>query len=240
MAAIVTLITGADKGIGFAAAQALGSRGQTILIGARSEEKGKAAVAKLTSQSIQCEWVQIDVTNQESIDAAVKYVADHYGYLTTLVNNAGIALDAHRSLIDLPLTDIRKDFEVNFFGSIAVTKAFIPLLRNAAHAQIINVSSEMGSLGIISDKNSPFYRGHSIGYQSSKAALNAATITLAKELAPIRVNSVNPGYTHTDFGGGNSGGHSPSVGAEPIVSLASEPDSTQTSTFMGKDGPLPW
>ncbi|GAX05025.1 carbonyl reductase [Secundilactobacillus pentosiphilus] len=245
----LTLITGADKGIGFATAQALGKKGQHILIGARNPERGVKAVEQLKNDGIKADFIQLDVTDKAQIKAAAAKIKADYGYLSILINNAGIAMDHHQSASELSTDTIRQDFDVNYFGLIDVTQAMIPLLKAAQPAKIINVSSNMGSMGLASDPNSRFYKVNSLGYQSSKASVNFATIIFSKELADegITVNSVNPGWTATGFGGRPEDAPAPAgmqdvaTGAAQIIKMASLPmNDATTGTFTENAGKLPW
>jgi len=247
--AVITLITGADKGIGFETAQALGKKGQHVLIGARNQERGEKAVKQLKAAGIKADFVQLDVTKKEQIKAAAKQIQADYGYLSILINNAGIAMDHHEPASQLSTDTIRQDFDVNYFGLIDVTQAMIPLLKAGKPAKIINLSSNMGSMGLASDPNSRFYKVNSLGYQSSKAAVNFATIIFSKELAAdgITVNSVNPGWTATGFGGRPEdapkleGMQDVATGAAQVIKMASLPlDDITTGTFTENAGTLPW
>lgn len=247
--AVITLITGADKGIGFETAQALGKKGQHVLIGARNQERGEKAVKQLKAAGIKADFVQLDVTKKEQIKAAAKQIQADYGYLSILINNAGIAMDHHEPASQLSTDMIRQDFDVNYFGLIDVTQAMIPLLKAGKPAKIINLSSNMGSMGLASDPNSRFYKVNSLGYQSSKAAVNFATIIFSKELAAdgITVNSVNPGWTATGFGGRPEdapkleGMQDVATGAAQVIKMASLPlDDKTTGTFTENAGTLPW
>lgn len=236
-----TLITGADKGIGFETAKELGQRGQHILLGARNAQRGQAAIEKLRAAGVAADLILLDVTDQTTIDQAAQTIQDRWGYLTVLINNAGVALDHHEAPEKMPMAVIRADFDVNFFGAVAVAQAMIPLLRQGQPAKIINVSSNMGSLGLASDPKSRFYQANSLGYQSSKAALNMATISLSKALAPeITVNAVNPGYTATEFGGSWAGEQTVAEGAAKIVDLARNEAPRVTGQFVETAGRLPW
>lgn len=240
----ITLITGADQGIGYATAQALCAADQTVLVGARDQQRGEAAVAKLGPNA---HFIQLDVTKEDQVAQAAAKINTTFGHLDTLINNAGVALDAHQAADTLPLSTIRADFEVNFFALVSVTQAMIPLLRASQHGKLINVSSNMGSLGLASDPASPFYHASSLGYQSSKAAVNMATINFAKALAgdDIGVYAVNPGWTATGFGGRDVNSPAPSgmqsieTGAAQIVHLATT-DDTPTMSFTENAGSLPW
>lgn len=243
----ITLITGANKGIGFETAKALADAGHHVLIGARNADTGKAAAAAIVEAGGQADFVQLDVTNQQQIDDAASYIREHYGYLNVLINNAGMTADSHQPASTMPIDVMRQDFDVNFFGLVAVTQAMLPLLKAADGARIINLSSNMGSLGLASDPQSRFYAVNSLGYQASKAAVNFATISFSKELADdgITVNSVNPGWTATAFGGRRldqpvpDGMQSPAAGAAQVIKMALTDDPT-TGTFTETAGPLPW
>ncbi|MFL2028248.1 SDR family NAD(P)-dependent oxidoreductase [Loigolactobacillus zhaoyuanensis] len=247
--AVITLITGADKGIGFATAQALGKKGQQILVGARDQQRGEQAVARLKTAGVAATFIQLDVTDKAQIKAAVARIKVDYGYLSILINNAGIALGSHLPASQMSTDTMRQEFDVNFFGLVDVTQAMIPLLKAGQPAKIINVSSNMGSLGLASDPNSRFYKVSSLGYQATKASVDFATILLSKELVTegITVNSVNPGWTATNFGGRPSDAPKPAgmqdvvTGAAQIVKMASLPlDDPQTGTFTENEGTLPW
>lgn len=244
----LTLITGADKGIGFQTASALVQRGQHVLIGARSLAKATAAKDQIAKQGGKVDVVLLDVTDSATIEKAAHQVADQFRWLDTLINNAGIALDNHEPASKLSTDLMRREFDVNFFGAVQMIQAFLPLLRRSNQAQIINVSSNMGSLGLAADPKSRFYAVNSLGYQASKAALNFATISLAKELrsAGILVNSVNPGWTATEFGGRDLSQPTPQgmqtveKGAKQIIKLAADWDDTRNMTFTEDGGTLPW
>jgi NAD(P)-dependent dehydrogenase (short-subunit alcohol dehydrogenase family) len=249
----VALITGANKGIGFETARLLAAQGITVLIGARDEQRGEGAAAKLRAEGADAHVVKLDVTSAESAQEAARWIGEQYGRLDILVNNAGTATISRqrRAPSSVDLADMRAVFDVNVFGVIAVTNAMLPLLRRSGSARIVNVSSEVGSLGAMSDPAHPLAQmPASAQYPSSKAALNMITIAYANELrnTPVKVNAANPGYTATDFNG-NSGFRTAAEGAEPSVYLATLPDDGPTGTFWGytwdKDGTsgygvLPW
>ncbi|WDF83727.1 SDR family NAD(P)-dependent oxidoreductase [Lacticaseibacillus pabuli] len=244
---VLTLITGSDKGIGFETAKELAKAGQHVLIGARNQVRGESAVQAIREAGGQADFVQLDVTNADQVQAAAKQIQADYGHLNVLINNAGIAADAHQKPSELSIDLIQQDFAVNFFGLIRVTQAMVPLLRAGQPAKIINVTSNMGSFGLATDPNSRFYQVSSLGYQASKAAANFATVDFAKELADegITVNSVNPGWTATGFGGRDEskpaipGMQSVAEGAAQIIKLALSTDQT-TGTFTENAGKLPW
>ena len=156
------------------------------------------------------------------------------------MNNAGIIVDRHLPS-EVTLSSLRQTFDTNFFGAVAVTQAFLPLLKASAHGRIINVSSGLGSLTQHSDPDWPFYGINLLSYNASKSALNAFTVMLAKELkdASIQVNSADPGYTATDLNN-NSGHQTVAEGSEAIVALATAGKDGATGTYISREGTVPW
>ncbi len=236
----VALITGANKGIGLEIARQLGNNGLTVLIGARDAARGKAATQTLQEEGVDARFLLLDVTNQNIIESAAKTVEADFGRLDVLVNNAGVALEsAAASEADLEV--IRQTFETNFFGVVAVTQAFLPLIRQSEAGRIVNVSSGLGSLTEMSNPSYQYYAVNPFGYGASKSALNAFTVSLAKELGEttIKVNSADPGYTATDLNG-NSGHQTIPEGASAAVWLALLPEAGPTGGFFEDKGPLAW
>lgn len=236
----IALITGANKGIGLEIARQLGTQGITVLIGARDEKRGSVAAEKLQAENIDAHAVQLDVTNQQSIDAAAKYIESKFGKLDILVNNAGIFIDnAPPSQLDIEV--LRRTYETNFFGVFAVTKAMLPLLRKAQAGRIVNISSGLGSLTQNSDPNYEFASAKMLAYNSSKTALNALTVQFAHELkdTPIKVNSADPGYVATDINN-NNGTRTVQQGASTPVRLATLPADGPTGSFFDDNGVVPW
>jgi NAD(P)-dependent dehydrogenase (short-subunit alcohol dehydrogenase family) len=233
----IALITGANKGIGFETARQLASRGMTVLVGARNEKRGRQAEQALRDGGADAHAVQLDVTDATSVKRAAEWIEVQYGRLDVLVNNAGTASVARRGAppSQTSLDDMRAVYEINVFGVVTVTNAMLPLLRRAAAARIVNVSSEVGSIGSQSDPASPLGQmPASAQYPSSKAALNMLTAMYAKELrdTPIKVNAANPGYTATDFNN-HRGFRSAAEGAEPSVYLATLPDDGPSGILWG-------
>jgi NAD(P)-dependent dehydrogenase (short-subunit alcohol dehydrogenase family) len=237
MTAQIALITGANKGIGFETARQLGSRGMTVLVGARDEERGRAAERTLRDEGTDARFVQLDVTDAKSIQQAAEWIDAEYGRLDVLVNNAGTATVARRGSLPsgTSLDDMRAVYEINVFGVVAVTNAMLPLLRRAPAARIVNVSSEVGSISAQSDPASPLAQmPASAIYPSSKAALDMLTAMYAKELrdTPVKVNAANPGWTATDFND-HRGFRSAAEGAEPSVYLATLPADGPSGILWG-------
>jgi len=200
----IALITGANKGIGFETARQLAQAGIRVIIGARDSAKGEAAAAKLRADGLDVSALALDVTNGDSIAAAVATVSSAYGQLDILINNAGVLLDEKGiTTSQQTLQTWRQTFDTNLFGVIAVTQAFLPLLKKAVAGRIVNLSSILGSLTLHSDPKSPIY-GYAVpAYNASKSALNAWTVQLAVELkdTAVKVNAAHPGHVQTDMGG---------------------------------------
>ena len=236
----VALITGANKGIGLEIARQLGKAGLTVLVGARDAERGAAAAATLQGEGADARFLMLDVTDRNTIAAAAKAIAADFGRLDILVNNAGVALEA-AGASEADIEVVRRTFETNFFGAIAVTQALLPLLRQSAAGRIVNVSSGLGSLTEMSNPSNQYYAINPLGYIASKAALNAFTMSLAKDLreTAIKVNSADPGYTATDLNR-HSGTQTVSEGARAAVRLALLSEDGPTGGFFEDKGPLPW
>lgn len=196
------LITGANKGIGLEVAKILAQNGFYVYIGARSLENGTLAVEKLKADGFNTiEAIQLDVTNQESVNAARKTIGEKTQVLDVLVNNAGISGGFPQSALNAIIDQFKTVYATNVFGVVSVTQAFIDLLQKSSEPRIVNVSSAMASLALAADTTSPAYSNKLAVYQSSKTALNMYTVNLAYDLrdTPFKVNAVCPGYTKTDF-----------------------------------------
>ena len=240
----VVLITGANKGIGFEVARQLGRSGFTILLGARDAARGEAAAAKLRAEGSDVRPVIADLDRaSETATALAGQIQKEFGHLDVLINNAGAfdltGGDSPASTVSIDA--MKRTFATNFFGTVEFTQAFLPLLRAAESASIINVSSGLGSIGLNNDPASPFYAAKPLGYNASKAALNMFTVNLAWELRDtrVKVNSICPGFTATDLNN-NTGTQTIEEGAIAIVRFAQQPDGGLTGGFFHKDGTYPW
>lgn len=231
----IALVTGANKGIGYETVRQLKDRGILALVGARDEERGKTAAAELDAP-----FVQLDVTDPESIAAATKYIEDYHGALDILINNAGVA-EGFTVPSETSMGEMRRVFETNVFAVVAVTNAMLPLLRRSAAGRIVNVSSEVGSLSLAADRGNPIWELISPAYPASKTALNMVTLQYAKELidTPIKVNMVTPGYCATDLNG-QAGYRTAAQGAVISVRMALLPDDGPTGGFFNDEGTVTW
>ena len=237
----IALVTGANKGIGFEIARQLGQSGARVLVGARDRERGEQAVAALKAEDIDARYVRFDLTDPSAIEAAAADVYRQDGRLDILVNNAGISTPGDGPPGIANLDAVRRTFETNFFGTLAVTQAMLPLLRRSASGRIVNVSSGLGSLTHNGDPKSELSGVKLTGYNASKAALNMLTVQLAAELrqAGIKVNSADPGFTATDLNG-HRGHQTIPQGAAAAIRLALLPDDGPTGSFFSASGEEPW
>jgi NAD(P)-dependent dehydrogenase (short-subunit alcohol dehydrogenase family) len=238
----IALVTGATRGIGFETVRQLAKAGVHTLLAGRDRAKAVDAALRLQAEGLAVEAIALDVTDAASIATAADAVAKKHGHLDILVNNAGIALDdGSKPRSGQALQVWRDTFETNLFGVVAVTQAFLPLLRKSASARIVNVSSLLGSLALHSDPSAPLGSFAIPAYNVSKSALNAWTLQLAYELKDtnIKVNAVHPGYVKTDM---NKGGGDLEIveGAETSVAMALLGDDGPTATFQYRGEVLPW
>jgi NAD(P)-dependent dehydrogenase (short-subunit alcohol dehydrogenase family) len=224
-----TLITGANKGLGYETARRLVEAGHDVWMGARDEARGREAASTLGAR-----YVTLDVTEDASVAAAVDVV----GSLDVLVNNAGI-VGRRTPVTETTADDLRSVYETNVLGPLRVFQAFRGALERSSHPVVVNVSSGMGSITWTSDPERLESTIVALGYPSSKAALNMLTSQLAKAFPAMRINAVDPGYTATDFND-HRGTQTVEQGAEVIVRLAQIGPDGPTGTFSNAAGPVPW
>lgn len=236
------LVTGANKGIGLEVAQQLVGRNYFVFLACRDLRRGDASLQLLHGKGLpQAELLLMDVTDENSIANAFRTLQQKIPALDVLVNNAGILGSVPQDPSSMPLNNIRHVFETNFFGVIQVTQTFLPLLRKSASPRIVNVSSDLASLTRHQNPQWEYYKFRPAAYAPSKAAMNAYTVMLAKELAGtnFKVNAVNPGHTATDFN--NYRGHKkPHDAAQVIVRYATLDDDGPSGRFFSDEGETPW
>jgi len=226
----VTLITGANKGIGFETAKQLLRHGHTVYIGARDVERGEKAAAELGARS-----VRLDVTDDASVRTALATIGSAEGRLDVLVHNAGIlAGDA----VDGP-TALRA-FDTNAVGIVRVTEAALPWLRKSSNPTVVTVSSSAGSFWAVTNPDRPEFHLPLALYSASKAAATMLTVQYAKSQPGIKFNAVEPGTTATDMTAAFGIGRSPEESAKTVVRLATLGVNGPTGTFQDETGELPW
>ncbi|MEV6907338.1 SDR family NAD(P)-dependent oxidoreductase [Amycolatopsis sp. NPDC051071] len=231
-----TLITGANKGLGFETARRLVEAGHTVYVGSRDAERGRRAAEELGARAI-----HLDVTDDWSVGAAAKTIeAD--GGLDVLVNNAGIAPEWGDPVVgagDLTAELMRGTFETNVIGMVRVLHAFLPLLRRSAAPVVVNVSSGLASLSRVATPGTAAHAYPGVAYPASKAAVNMITVQYAKAFPDLRINAVEPGFTATGLNG-NSGRQTVEQGAEIIVRMAQVGADGPTGGYFDIEGVLPW
>ena len=198
----IALITGANRGLGLETSRQLGQRGVKVLIGARDLAKGEQAAETLRNEGIDAEAIQLDVSNAASITATITAIAKDYHRLDILVNNAAVLNDIGQQPSEVSEQTLRQNLDVNFIGPYLLTAGLAELLKTAPAGRILNMGTQVGSFGNLSDPESPIKEDICPAYQSSKIALNSITALFAKEFEPsnVKINSVCPGWVMTDMG----------------------------------------
>lgn len=239
----ITLVTGANKGIGFETARQLATLGHHVILAGRDEQRVKSAADVLKAEGLTVEPLVLDVTNATSIAAAHDHIKKTHGVLDVLVNNAGVMRDGTVRVDTAQVEDWRTTFDTNVFGIVALTTALIPLLRQSSAGRIVNVSSILGSAQLNGDANSPFgdYTMMCTAYNASKAAVNIYTAHLARALkdAGVKVNAAHPGWVKTDMGG-EAAPLTPDMGAKTLVQLANLPNDGPSGAYQHMGENLPW
>lgn len=246
---LIALVTGANTGVGYQIAKALANDNYLVFVGARNLQKGREAANSLGENAVA---IELDVTNQTTIDDAVAQLTEKFGKLDLLVNNAGIShagqprrtvqevVAANRPSV-ASLDEMRTVWETNVFGVVAVTQAFLPLLKKAEAPRIVNVSSGLGSLTLNMDPANPYRKAYDVVYGASKAAMNAVTVAFALELedSNIKISAVSPGFTATALNN-FEGTDTVEIGSQEPVRVALEKDGP-SGLFTGPNQQVyPW
>lgn len=223
------LVTGANKSIGFEVARQLAQKGVYVYLGSRKLENGIEAVNKLKSEGLRnVEAIQLDTTDDESVKNSCTEISKKTKTLDILINNAGVFGGYPQGALNATIDQFKTAYDVNVYGVVRVTQAFIDLLKKSSEPRIVNVSSSQGSITLHSNPSYKYYDYKAAVYLSSKSAMNMYTVVLAYELrdSAFKVNAVCPGYTKTDFNGHRGPGSVEDAGKR-IVKYA----------FIGNDGP---
>jgi NAD(P)-dependent dehydrogenase (short-subunit alcohol dehydrogenase family) len=241
----IALVTGANKGIGYEIAAGLGALGWSVGVGARDDQRRKAAVERLRAAGVDAFGVPLDVTDDASATAAAQLIEEQAGRLDVLVNNAAITGGMPQEPTRVDPATIRTVVETNVIGVIGVirvTNAMMPLLRRSSSPRIVNMSSSVGSLTRQSGTAAELTTGPvAVAYPPSKTFLNAVTLQYARELSGtnILINAGCPGYVATDLNGFR-GVRTPQQGAAIAIKLATLPDDGPTGQFFEDAGVVPW
>ncbi|MFE3767808.1 SDR family oxidoreductase [Streptomyces sp. NPDC059104] len=240
----IALVTGANKGIGYAIATGLGALGYRVAVGARDAGRLETAVEKLRAAGADAFSVPLDVTGEQSVADAAELIEREAGGLDVLVNNAGISGEMGPGWVQDPTTLapdlVRRVVETNVIGVIRVTNAMLPLLRRSSSPRIVNISSGVGSTTRQADPDIDL-GAVMAAYAPSKAFLNAVTVQYARQFADtsILINAACPGLCATDFTG-FFGNRTPEQGAATAIRLATLPDDGPSGAFFDDEGVVPW
>ena len=240
----IALVTGANKGIGFETAKQLAQKNIKVLLGARNETEGKKAEATLRDLSLDVTYVKLDISDSEDIATVTSYIESEYGVLDILVNNAAVFLDSEwfgNNVESVPMKTLRDTFDINYFGTVELTQALLPLIKKSDAGRIVNISSVSGSFGVHLDESHWLYQLKPYAYSASKTALNQFTVFLANALKEtnIKVNAANPGWVQTSIGS-DQAPLTPEEGAKTGVALALLDNNGPTGTFSQSGEPLLW
>jgi len=213
------VVTGANRGIGYEIARLLAVQNHEVIMTARDLRKGDEAISALKAEGLDPELRKLDVGSELSVQQFVQKMANDFGQLDGLVNNAGVFLDRSSSLEQVEMPIFRQTMEIDFFGPMLLIRGLLPLLRMSQDARVINLSSGLGALNGMSGGYSP--------YRISKTAINAMTAIFAAELAGdnVLVNAVCPGWVQTEMGG-TGATRTVEQGADTPVWMMSEDRST--------------
>jgi NAD(P)-dependent dehydrogenase (short-subunit alcohol dehydrogenase family) len=206
----IILVTGGNRGIGLEICRQLAKQGNTVLMASRNLTKAEEIIKKMKGEIIP---LKLDITQEEDIQEAFKFISDKFGKLDVLINNAGI-MSTTTSASEANISEVKKVMDTNFFATWNLTVQLLPMIKKSSDGRIINMSSIMGALNELTG-------GHA-GYRLSKTALNGLSIQLSNELSPeIKVYAVHPGWVKTEMGGPNAQ-LSVEQGADTAVWLATE------------------
>jgi NAD(P)-dependent dehydrogenase (short-subunit alcohol dehydrogenase family) len=229
------LITGANRGLGFALTTEAVERGHTVFAGVRSLEHPIESLSQLRSDfPDQVILLPLDVTDEATCLAASKRLESENITLDVIINNAAILNERSKRIEELDLEKVEQSFQINLFGPMRVIKFFLPILTKRPESSIINISSEAGSF-----QNA---YGGDYPYALSKSALNMFSKQLRKYLADdqVSVYAVHPGWIKTDMGGEQAPG-TPEESARGILNIVEKKQKiTSTSSFINTKGePMP-
>jgi NAD(P)-dependent dehydrogenase (short-subunit alcohol dehydrogenase family) len=231
----IALVTGANRGLGLETSRQLGKRGVKVLIGSRDLAKGEQAAESLRNDGIDAEAIQLDVSDSASISAAIAAISKGYRRLDILVNNAAVLNDIGLQPSEVSEDILRQNLDVNFIGPYLLTAGLTELLKAAPAGRVLNMGTQVGSFGNLSDPDSPIKDDICPAYQSSKIAFN------------VKINSVCPGWVMTDMGHEDLPDYgdavkplTPSEAVEKILFLLDSGADVPSGGFFSNGEPVPW
>lgn len=232
----IALVSGGNRGIGFETCRQLGRAGYRVILTSRNCGLGEEAAGQLSREGLPVIYHGLDVTSPAEIEKTRELVNRTFGRLDVLVNNAGVSLDGEKDLTEVEIELVEKTLQVNFYGPLRLTRAFLPLMKQNNYGRIVNVSSAGGSISLMATLS-----GKLPSYRISKAALNAQTRLIASVVKGynIKVNVMCPGWVKTRMGG-EQAGRSPAEGVDTIIWLATLPASGPTGKFFKDRKKHPW
>ena len=237
----IALVTGGNRGIGYETALGLARAGCRVLIGSRSLARGEDAARRIEAEGGHAEAIRLDMDDTVSHADAAARIAEGYGRLDILVNNAAVIHDRDLKPSDVSVDVLRKTFETNFVMLVALTNRMLPLLKKSDAGRIVNLSSSRASLAMNADPKRPFGEPRTLAYSASKAAVDLYTIMLAQELegTRIKVNAADPGWVKTEMGG-EGARMEVADGAKTTLRLATLDEDGPTGGFFHGDRKMPW
>lgn len=229
----VAVVTGANRGLGFAISEALAGQGLHVVMTGRDERSAIDAAGKLAASGLPVSAHQLDVTDPASVTRAMQDVAFEHGRLDVLVNNAAVAVDRGRQAQFADMELVLASLNTNLVGAWRCCSAAIPHMRQGGYGRIVNLTSHMSLLSTMAS-SSPAYR-------VSKTGLNALTRVLADELRPdnILVNGASPGLVATRLAYGKAQ-LTPAQVVDTFIWLATLPDDGPTGQLFHERQPLQW
>jgi NAD(P)-dependent dehydrogenase (short-subunit alcohol dehydrogenase family) len=222
----VILLTGANRGIGLAAARELQKRGATVVAGVRDPARMPPV------QGV--EVIALDTSDAQSCRAFVEGAAREHGRIDGLINNAAILVDRDTPALVLGEDELRRVIDVNLIGPFRLCQLVLPDMLKRGYGRIVNISS---GLGAITDMGGAY-----VSYRMTKLALNGLTRVLAAELSGhrnIKINSLSPGWTRTDMGGAGAS-RDPGKPACEIADLIAISEDGPSGGFFYQGEPCAW